>query len=1022
MQREASSRHAAPTSAAGWRSWGALWGGALAIAVALALMPAAALGQGTQAVIPGYQGEGPTGDCFWGQPEANVGPTNEAHETQPYKGLAPETDNAYYATSILLPAGATVTLHGQFPHSRSMLFSAYKNVNGEPGIPGSSLVDENIVPDPGSVNPFIAGESRTAANRSYTITVSGEVPPADPAPNTLYAGEAGHTEETQKIELIERVYRPDRDLEANGGVPVPVPVYNLAAGAGSVSTESQICSDLSVTNGAGALNETKFGVSPAQYKALRSGLPGTKEPATHPAVNPIRWEKFFNSGYLVAPFYRGTADEPAIAGLNSTATSGLYATPANAYAIGYASRLFGPNTEGHNILVLHGKMPTHPETYNGNATSDDGSTQVRYWSLCNYTGISKGALLEANSACLFDQEVPTNSEGDFTIVVSLPQDRPADARPGCGVAWMNWGTEGDGEGRPDLDLLMLRNQESNPTFAQSIAKVEHPGEEEAVMGAYYPHGSYTDKEQYEASNTCTPAPPGAPQLTSGSTPNKGAFTLGWTGGGEAENVEGVTYTLQHKSAEGSWETVASGLKSPEYTFSPASHEGEGTWSYRVSASGEGGESEYSAASAEVKVERGAIYSASSLNYGPQALGEPGPTMWLEVVNGAPPSLTFSSPAYITGPDAGDFSIPSGDDLCTGPTLITNEPCFIGVQFTPGALGPRSATLNFGESNASGTAPTVALSGAGVAPSSGATGATGATGPSGTTGPTGATGATGANGTSGEPGATGATGPTGPTGATGATGETGATGATGAQGVTGGTGPQGATGINGNSGASGATGATGKEGATGATGATGKGGATGATGAQGSAGVTGTQGPQGATGATGPQGLKGATGPTGQEGAKGTTGATGPEGKAGKEGQAGNAAAATFASFQGVPSGYCLNYTMEAGPGTGPCPATTTGFSSSSLLVGMPANGGKVSSLYAETSATVGSKEEATVAVIDNTAATTLLSCTVTSTTKSTCSNTATASVAAAAGDRIEVKITSVGANSANREWQVRFRY
>jgi hypothetical protein len=108
------------------------------------------MGQGgTQAMIPGYQGEGPTQDCFWGQPEANVGPTNEAHETQPYKGLAPETDNAYYVTSILLPAGATVTLHGQFPHSRSLLFSAYKNVNGEPGIPGSSLVDENIVPDAG---------------------------------------------------------------------------------------------------------------------------------------------------------------------------------------------------------------------------------------------------------------------------------------------------------------------------------------------------------------------------------------------------------------------------------------------------------------------------------------------------------------------------------------------------------------------------------------------------------------------------------------------------------------------------------------------------------------------------------------------------------------------------------------------------------------------------------------------------------------------------------------------------------
>ncbi len=62
----------------------------------------------------------------------------------------------------------------------------------------------------------------------------------------------------------------------------------------------------------------------------------------------------------------------------------------------------------------------------------------------------------------------------------------------------------------------------------------------------------------------------------------------------------MTYTLQHKSADGGWETVASGLTSPEYTFST---ESEGTWTYRVIASGEGSESSPSAESAAVKVDR-----------------------------------------------------------------------------------------------------------------------------------------------------------------------------------------------------------------------------------------------------------------------------------------------------------------------------------------------------------------------------------------------------------------------------------
>jgi hypothetical protein len=579
-----------------------LGGAAAVVTVSVAALPATASAQPSQAVIPGSQGEGPAGTCFWNRPETNVGPIDQPNETYPAQGLAPDTDTDYYVSTFKLAPGATVTLHGQFPHARFMSFTAYKAYDGENGIPGNSLVDENIMPDPGSVNPFRAGESRTAPDRSFTITVSAEAEPAIPAPNTLYAGQEGHTEETQTVEVIERIYRTDRGLEANGGVALPLPTYDPPEGS-PVTNEAEACSDLSVVSGVNALNESKFGVSPAQYKTLRSGLPGTTEPATHPALNPIRWERFFNSGYLVAPFYRGTAYEPLISKLNPALTSGFYATPANAYALGYASRLFGPNSEGHNILVLRAKMPSHPDTYNGDPIAEGGK-QLRYWSLCNYTGLSKAALLEANSACLFDEEVPTDSEGYYTIVISLPEDRPANARPGCGVAWMNWGTAGDDEGRPDLDLLMVRNQLSSPSFANSIANVAKPGEEEAVMGAYYPRGAYTDREQFESEHPCTPTAPGTPHITSGASPNKGAFTLGWTAGGEAESVEGVTFTLQHKNASGGWETVASGLTNSEYSFSSGSEEAEGSWSYRVKASGET-ESEYSRASGEVKVDRSA---------------------------------------------------------------------------------------------------------------------------------------------------------------------------------------------------------------------------------------------------------------------------------------------------------------------------------------------------------------------------------------------------------------------------------
>jgi hypothetical protein len=96
-----------------------------------------------------------------------------------------------------------------------------------------------------------------------------------------------------------------------------------------------------------------------------------------------------------------------------------------------------------------------------------------------------------------------------------------------------------------------------------------------------------------------PSAPGTPQLASGSTPNdNGVFTLSW----EASATAGVTYTLQHEDAEGSWSDVAGGLSSPEYAFTLGSPEAEGTWTYRAIADSAKAESEPSGASEPVVVD------------------------------------------------------------------------------------------------------------------------------------------------------------------------------------------------------------------------------------------------------------------------------------------------------------------------------------------------------------------------------------------------------------------------------------
>jgi hypothetical protein len=116
-----------------------------------------------------------------------------------------------------------------------------------------------------------------------------------------------------------------------------------------------------------------------------------------------------------------------------------------------------------------------------------------------------------------------------------------------------------------------------------------------------------------------------------------------------------------------------------------------------------------------------------LSFGSQSTGQPGPVLRLPVKNTGPTPLTFSGGAQIGGTDAGDFTIPSGDDLCENTTLEPEQACSIGVQFTAAAAGARSATLSLDAGD--GYVPTVGLTGTGVAASSGGGGgnATGGTG-------------------------------------------------------------------------------------------------------------------------------------------------------------------------------------------------------------------------------------------------------------------------------------------------------
>ena len=64
--------------------------------------------------------------------------------------------------------GVAYRVNGQFTHTTTMSFTIYNNLID---IPAANYVinDSQIIPDPGSVNPFVPGNLVEATPRNYTV-------------------------------------------------------------------------------------------------------------------------------------------------------------------------------------------------------------------------------------------------------------------------------------------------------------------------------------------------------------------------------------------------------------------------------------------------------------------------------------------------------------------------------------------------------------------------------------------------------------------------------------------------------------------------------------------------------------------------------------------------------------------------------------------------------------------------------------------------------------------------------------
>lgn len=399
--------------------------------------------------------------CLW------FGPTFTADDSE-FNYAFPDTGAVYWAAQFTIPEGAELDLVGEFAHARYQSLNAY---DLSTNAPVNALNDVSTMPDRGSRNPYLP-EARRAGDalRDYTVRVSTDIAPAvgNRAQNTLYAGAPGQDSQL----VLYRLYLPDRNRDITGGAGLPEPRLTFADG--TTMTGQAACDALQV------VRETpQVATLPAATYTFLRDQPG--RPETFPADEDPRWLAYYNTQFGIGCYYFGicTGNPPRI--------NGQYANDDNNYVMTMVSRGFGP------VLTLRGTLPVTPRTLD-RAPVMDAHVDMRYWSLCS----NESMLTTRVEDCVYDEQVPTDEDGSYTIVVSRAEDRPANAVEACGVAWVAWPERGDGAGHLDDGFLILRNMLPAADFGHAVQNTVTPGDERAVMGEYLPTSAYSSVADFEA--------------------------------------------------------------------------------------------------------------------------------------------------------------------------------------------------------------------------------------------------------------------------------------------------------------------------------------------------------------------------------------------------------------------------------------------------------------------------------------------------------------------------------------------
>ena len=496
-----------------------------------------------EGLLPPYIDNPKTKDWTLQRPE-EVDPNKQWFIIAPAHEIDPEYQKLYmfgvdchvtYAKLIFIaPFGSKLLVEGDFPHARFMDYEILPTFDPEHPTTGTMgetpevpIVDVDIEPDPGHVNPFRVGADRNATNRHYHLTFelrAGNAVELNPqamkapeyrAPGNSrvggpfgFAGPWGDGALTPSV-LWLRIYVPDKGTGPLGGVSLPKVLLQLPSGE---AFWLQPDATLAIER---------------QTMRVAAGYEAPREP--YPFIGPhLGWRKIFGLVLIRAENQAYRQCEPwgprpvektkeAIRKLFLLLFNrGPTATPPGNYESGatmcnhnaYLTRMFqlGPG----KVYAITGRLPTTSKTQDGEPIMT--SAQARYWSISRY-GRGEGDKYETavHYGSLMDDEMVVNENRDYIIVYSSQADRPANARPECGVTWQDWGPRSRQtvtirwmsvmpewhlpQFAPDgHNIPWSTGAWSEENYDESLVGQNRPG----VMGPYHPVIHYLTRAEFEA--------------------------------------------------------------------------------------------------------------------------------------------------------------------------------------------------------------------------------------------------------------------------------------------------------------------------------------------------------------------------------------------------------------------------------------------------------------------------------------------------------------------------------------------